>query len=210
VTDVAPYRHGRVPRAVRLAQVLDLAAGLIVERGYAGASMDELARRAGVSKPVVYDLVGSKEQLFRTLMAQLSDDLASRVVAAVSAETDPEARLVAGARAWFGFVADNRDGWLAFLTGGDAPVGEEVLAIRRRQGTLVAGLLGESAATFGARPDPVLLDAAANVVNGAFEALGSWWGDHPEVDADDLALLCARIVYPGLVAVLASAPDGWG
>lgn len=209
MTLVSNYQHGRVPREVRLRQVLDLASELIVERGYTGASMDELARRAGVSKPVVYDLVGSKDELFRTLMGRLSDDLAARVAEAVAAEDDPEARLVAGACAWFRFVAENRDGWLAFLAGADAPVGEGVDAIRRRQAALVADLLADSAATLGARPPRRLLDAVAHLLNGAYEALGGWWGEHPDVDPDELAVLCARLVYPGLVATLADPPKGW-
>src|ERR1035441_8763922 len=59
---VANYRTGRVPRAVRSAQLLELADQLFAERGFHAASMDELARRAGVSKPVIYDHFGSKEQ----------------------------------------------------------------------------------------------------------------------------------------------------
>ena len=51
------FEHGRVPRAVRGRQLLELAAELFAERGYGGASMDELARRAGVTKPVVYELL---------------------------------------------------------------------------------------------------------------------------------------------------------
>lgn len=198
-----------MPRHQRLPQVLDLAATLIVERGYSGASMDELARRAGVSKPVVYDLVGSKDELFRTLMQRLSDDLAERVAAAVGAESDPQARLVAGARAWFRFIAENRDGWVAFLAGGDAPIGEGIDAMRRRQAALVADLLAESATDLGVDPPRRLVDAVAHLLNGAYEALGGWWGEHPDVDADDLAVLCARLVFPGLVAVLADPPPAW-
>jgi len=61
-TSVEDYAHGRVPRAVRERQLLELAEELFAERGYGGASMEELARRAGVTKPVVYELFGSKER----------------------------------------------------------------------------------------------------------------------------------------------------
>ena len=61
---VQDFKHGRVPRPVRERQLLELAEELFAERGYAGASMDELARRAGVTKPVVYELFGSKDGLF--------------------------------------------------------------------------------------------------------------------------------------------------
>jgi len=60
---IEDFQHGRVPRELRERQLLELAEELFGERGYAGASMDELARRAGVTKPVVYELFGSKDSV---------------------------------------------------------------------------------------------------------------------------------------------------
>jgi len=54
--EVAKHRRGRVPRALRRRQLLAQAHGLFVEFGYSGASMDELARRVGVSKPEIFEL----------------------------------------------------------------------------------------------------------------------------------------------------------
>ena len=208
-TDVSAYRHGRVPRDLRLRQVLALAGELFAERGYTGTSMDELARRAGVSKPVVYDLVGSKEELFRTLMLRTADELAERVADAVRSEDDPFERLRAGATAWFRFVAEHRATWAAFLAGEDLPMGVEVRAIRRRQAQLVATLLAESAGDLGVAVVPSLIDAAAHMLNGGFEALGAWSADHTDVSPEQLADLCARAIYPGLIALL-SDPTVWG
>jgi AcrR family transcriptional regulator len=207
--DVAAYPHGRVPREVRLRQVLALAEALFAERGYRGASMDELARRVGVSKPVIYDLVGSKDQLFRTLMARTSEELSVRVADAVRTETDPYRRLLAGALAWFGFVADHRPIWHAFLAGDDAPIGAEVAAIRRQQAVLVAELLREAPEVAGVEPGDLLLSAVAHLVNGAFEAVGAWWADHLEVSADAIAELCAQIIFPGLALLGERLPSGW-
>src|SRR4051794_37843195 len=106
--EVARYPHRRVPRELRRRHLLSVAEELFVERGYQLSSMDELARRAGVSKPVVYDLVGSKEQLFHEVMARFADELAETVATAVSAETDPDRRLHAGALAYFHFVDAHR------------------------------------------------------------------------------------------------------
>ena len=208
-TDIAGYRHGRVPRDLRLRQVLTIAGELFAERGYSGASMDELARRVGVSKPVVYDLVGSKEELFRTLMLRTADELAERVAGSVRAEDDPLERLRAGATAWFRFVGEHRATWAAFLAGADLPLGDEVRAIRRRQADLVAALLAESAGEMGVAVAPALIDAAAHMLNGGFEALGAWSADHPDVSPEQLADLCARAIYPGLIALL-SDPTVWG
>src|ERR1700694_3670082 len=76
VLQISDYAHGRVPRALRELQILNLAEDLFAEQGFTGASMDELARRAGVSKPVIYTLVGSKEQLYRRCVERFSEELA--------------------------------------------------------------------------------------------------------------------------------------
>ncbi|MBM4363784.1 MAG: helix-turn-helix transcriptional regulator, partial [Deltaproteobacteria bacterium] len=102
--EVAAYPHGRVPREVRRRQVVALAEELFGERGFQAASMDELARRAGVSKPVIYDLVGSKEELFHEVLARESAELAARVEAAVEGEAVREQKLHAGALAFFRFA----------------------------------------------------------------------------------------------------------
>ncbi|MEJ7583593.1 MAG: TetR/AcrR family transcriptional regulator [Acidimicrobiales bacterium] len=197
---VGTYRRGRVPRPVRLSQVLGLAEELFAERGYTAASMDELARRAGVSKPMVYDLVVSKEELFRACMDRSAEQLAARITAAVRAETDPRARLSAGSRAWFDFIAEQR-ACGALLGGVDAPAGEQAEQIRARQAQLVATLFGEDATVGGPGPSPLLLDAVAHLVNGAFESLGRWWGEHPDVTSTALADLCTDVLFPGLVAL---------
>ncbi len=153
--EVGRYPRGRVPRAVRLRHVLGLAEELFVERGYQQASMDELARRADVSKPVVYDLVGSKEQLFGTLMDRWADDLSARVSVAVVGEPDPAQRLRAGARAFFGFVGEHRAAWWALLSGDGAPVTAAFAAARERQAQVVARLVEQGARDSGEPVAPV-------------------------------------------------------
>lgn len=199
------YAHGRVPREVRRRHVLALAEALFIERGYQQASMDELARRAGVSKPVVYDLVGSKEELFGSCMAASSQDLAERIGTAVAgaAEGDLEAQLRAGALAFFDFVGERRDAWAALLSGAGAPVTAAVATIRQHQAGQVVGLLTAGAADAGVDVDPVGVEGLAHALNGAFESLAAWWPDHPELDAGQLADLVTDMVWPGLARLVA-------
>jgi AcrR family transcriptional regulator len=207
--EVAAYAHGRVPRPVRLRQIELLARELFEERGYTAASMDELARRAGVSKPVIYDLVGSKSELFRLLMRRTAEELGDRVRNAVGAKTDAYERLRAGSEAWFGFVADNRATWAAFLAGEDLPTDDEAAAIRSELTTLVARLLAEDAISMEADASALLLDVLAHLVNGSFEAVGGWWAHHPWVEPTAVADLCTRALLPGLTAIAADVPPDW-
>jgi AcrR family transcriptional regulator len=90
VARIGDFRHGRVPRAVRERQLVELGEELFAERGFAKASMDELARRAGVTKPVIYELFGSKEGLFEACLEGLAMRLAESISeAARGAEATP-------------------------------------------------------------------------------------------------------------------------
>src|SRR5215210_2672557 len=108
VARIEDFRHGRVPRAVRERQLVELGEQLFAERGFAKASMDELARRAGVTKPVIYELFHSKEGLFRACLEGLALRLAECIADAARAEQEPEARLRAGGLAFLRFAFDNR------------------------------------------------------------------------------------------------------
>ncbi len=93
---IEDFKHGRVPRDVRRRQLVELAEELFAERGYAGASMEELCRRAGVTKPVVYDLFGSLADLLEALLereeqralAQLAER--ARAIVRQVPSSDPE------------------------------------------------------------------------------------------------------------------------
>jgi AcrR family transcriptional regulator len=194
-TAVSSFPHGRVPRAIREQQILELAEELFSERGYPGTSMAELARRAGVTKPVVYELFGSKEGLYRACVERSAARLAEVVVAAVQGEEGPAAKLRAGGLAFLRFAERHRVAWDVLFLGGDARFATEAAGIRRRQAALVAGLMAE-----GAREDvdPLQVDAMAHVVNAAYEALASWASDHPDVPVETLADWLVELLEPGL------------
>ncbi len=197
-TELAAYAHGRVPRELRLRHVLAEAEGLFVERGYHGASMDELATRVGVSKPVIYDLVGSKEQMFHTLMTRAADDLGARVSAAVDAAGDAHESLTAGALAFFTWVGERHGVWLVLLAGDSTPVADAGRTIRRRQAELIADLLAAGAENLQVPVEPLQIEAAAHAINGAFESLAVWWQDHLELSAADVTALLTALIGPGL------------
>lgn len=200
--EVDDHPHGRVPRELRRRQLMALAEQLFVEKGYAAASMDELATRAGVSKPVIYDLFGAKDRLFEACTENVADALSVAVAADVSAAgTDPEARLRAGALAWFRFVDGRRPLWDALLSSSDAPATAAIDAIRTRQDGFVASMLTAMADDLGVPVDHELLGAVATAMNGAFEALARWWHDHLDHSAEELAELYTALVLPGLAAL---------
>jgi AcrR family transcriptional regulator len=198
VARIEDFRHGRVPRVVRERQLVELGEELFAERGYAKASMDELARRAGVTKPVIYELFGSKEGLFRAclegLALRLADAIAdaARGADAAGSVPDPEARLRAGGLAFLRFAQENRVAYELLYEGrfSDAAVN-----VRRRQAALILELMREMAPE---DVDPRELEVAAHAVNSAYEGVAHWMWEHPESDVEELADWTVELLLPGL------------
>ena len=190
---VQDFKHGQVPRAVRERQVLELAEALFAERGYGGASMDELARRAGVTKPVVYELFGSKEGLFGACVDRSIERLAAEIAAAVRAQDQPEARLRAGGLAFIRFAAGNRVAWDLMSMGGR--FAEQARAVRSSQAELIRELMAEMAAE---GTDARELEVAAHAVNAAYEGVAHWMWEHPDVPIERIADWIADLLIPGL------------
>lgn len=189
---ITDFPHGRVPRAVRERQIVGLAEELFGERGYAGASMDELSRRAGVTKPVVYELFGSKEGLVRACLERWAERLAASVADAVRAHEDPEARLRAGGLAFLRFAADNRVAWELMF---EKRFSDAMMDLRRRQAALIRALMEEIAP---AGVDPREVDAVAHAVNSAYEGAALWMWEHPETPTEELADWIVDLLLPGL------------
>ena len=189
---IEDFRHGRVPRALRERQLVELGEQLFAERGFAKASKDELARRAGVTKPVIYELVGSKEGLFEACLEGLALRLAESIADAARAQTDPEGRLRAGGLAFLRFAADNRVAYELLYEG---RFSDAAVRVRKRQAALILELMREIAPD---DVDPRELEVAANAVNSAYEGVAHWMWDHPEMEVEQLADWTVELLLPGL------------
>ena len=189
---IEDFRHGRVPRAVRRRQLVGLGEELFAERGFAKASMDELARRAGVTKPVIYELFGSKEGLFEACLEGLALRLADAIADRVREHDDPEARLRAGGLAFLTFARENRVAYELLYEG---RFSDAAVAVRRRQAALILELMGEIAPE---TVDPRELEMAAHAVNSAYEGVAHWMWEHPESDVEQLADWTVELLLPGL------------
>ena len=189
---IEEFRHGRVPREVRRRQLVGLGEELFADRGFAKASMDELARRAGVTKPVIYELFGSKEGLFNACLEGLALRLADEIADAARSETDPESRLRAGGLAFLRFAAENRVAYELLYEG---RFSEAAARVRRRQAALILELMREMAPD---TVDPRELEVAANAVNSAYEGVAHWMWDHPDTDVERLADWTVELLLPGL------------
>lgn len=125
--------------------ILDAAFTVFLERGYDGASMEEIARLAGVTKPVVYDSFAGKEELFNALLEREEQRILGQISATLPQDAggDPE-RAVAGAlTAFLRAVADSADAYRVIFLGqggGRAAVTERIQRGRMAQVDAIAAL----------------------------------------------------------------------
>jgi AcrR family transcriptional regulator len=107
----SPRRGNRLPRDERRSQLLIAASEIFVDRGYHAAGMDEIAERAGVSKPVLYQHFSSKLELYLAVLHRHVDNLVSGVRQALRATTDNEQRLRSAVQAFFDFIEHDSQGY---------------------------------------------------------------------------------------------------
>lgn len=111
-----PYAP-RLPPAERREQLLDAALAVIADRGYAGVSMEAIARAAGVTKPVVYDLFANLGELLRALLEREETRALAQLAEAMPAapSSDPDDVVVDGFAAFLGAVRANPASWRLIL-----------------------------------------------------------------------------------------------
>src|SRR3954469_24799433 len=97
-------RGARLPRNARRAQLLAAAQDIFAANGYHAAAMDEIAERAGVSKPVLYQHFPGKLELYMALLESHVDELVARVRGAIESSTDNKLRVHAAVAAFYDFV----------------------------------------------------------------------------------------------------------
>lgn len=104
-TPDAQPRGTRLPRSVRRKQLLSAAQQVFVASGYHNAAMDEIADRAGVSKPVLYQHFPGKLELYLALVDQHSEALTNTIREALASTDENKDRVTATFDAFFSFVA---------------------------------------------------------------------------------------------------------
>ena len=201
-SEVARYGPRSVPASLRRDHVLTAATVAFVADGFEGASMQRIAERAGVTKPVVYSLFGSKAELFAAVIDRESDDMAARVGLAIADEG--ESNLRAGIRAYLHYVRDHNELWGPILASTHhEPVGRAALRLQARQVELIAASIRRGYDELGISADAREVEALARLVMGAVSSVADWWRDHPELTLDDIADLLDAGLGPSLDSIRA-------
>jgi AcrR family transcriptional regulator len=119
-----PKRRMRGPE--RRAQLLAVARRAFGRSGFHGVSMDEVAKEAGVTKPILYDHFNSKEELYVALLEADAQALEQRVRAALAAPSGNRERIRQSFQAYFDFVDEHAAGFRLFMQESMAGDGDDL------------------------------------------------------------------------------------
>lgn len=194
----------RLPRAVREQMMLDSAVRVFSRRGYHAASMDEIAEDAGISKPMVYAYLGTKEEVFVACLQREGTRLMEAIADEVVGADTPDQQLWRGLRAFFTFVGAHRDGWAVLYrqARGEQPFASASAEMRERMVEVVEMMLGRALAAEGREVRGTDLQVMAYALVGASESLADWLADHPEADPEKTATRMMNVAWLGAAQLL--------
>ena len=174
--------------------MLRVAEQVFAERGYQDASMDEIARRVGVTKPMLYAYFGSKEGLLLATIVKFRQDMTEHITRAVAGAVTPKDMLWRGIHAYHEFVADHQQGWAAVRELGNRSANEEVETVRRNLSRLIADLV----AAHVPRMPGLEREALGELIVGACERIELWRQARGDVSPAQAAELVLASLWSGL------------
>ncbi|HUR72823.1 MAG TPA: TetR/AcrR family transcriptional regulator [Sporichthya sp.] len=201
----APRR--RMPRAEREALMLDVAEQIFGELGYQASSMDEIAARAGVSKPMLYHYYGSKERLFLACLRRARDGMRGAILAGVGAGARPDEQLYLALVGWYRFIDSRPALWTMIVDEGlleFGPGSDEIESIRAEHTELIAALI-MSHAPPGHTDDMIEVELIAAAISGAGERITRWRSRHPELTPEQTARHLMQLIWIGLAGMAQGA-----
>lgn len=150
--------------------------------GYEGASVEEIASAAFVTKPVLYDHFSSKEDVFTAAITQIRDSLLERGKAAVAQQPTPGKRLKAAISVFFDLV--EKDPWAARVllisSKAPAPIAEICRRVQAAATSGIAEIMRSQSPSSAAHTDQQWLLKAEFTKKG-MHGLAEWWLEHPKV-----------------------------
>ena len=180
----------------RRQQLLDIGRSLFAERGFEATSIEEIAARAGVSKPVVYEHFGGKEGLYAVVVDREMQHLLERVTSALTAG-HPRELLEQAAVAFLSYIEDETDGFRILIR--DSPVASTTGTFSSLIGDIasqVEYILGNQ---FKARGfDTKLAAMYSQMLVGMVALTGQWWLDERKPKRDEVAAHLVNLAWYGL------------
>ena len=187
-----------MPRKARRAQLLDAALEVFVAHGYHSAAMDDIAERAGVSKPVLYQHFPSKLELYLALLDQTCDTVIDAVREALESSPDNnKLRVQATMDVFYAYVA-NAGGAFRLVFESDLvnepAVRERVERVTNESAESIAAVIHDDTG-LPAEESELL---AVSLVGMAQVSARFWLAKEGRIDQDEAANLVAGLAWRGI------------
>ncbi|GLW92839.1 TetR family transcriptional regulator [Actinokineospora globicatena] len=181
----------------RRQQLLDVARSLFAEKGFDGTSVEEIAHRASVSKPVVYEHFGGKEGIYAVVVDREMETLLEGMTNALSEEEHPRVLLERAALSLLDYVESSTDGFRILVR--DSPVATTTgtfSSLLNDIASQVEHILGVQFARRGYEPKLAALYSQALV--GMVALTGQWWLEARKPKKLDVAAHLVNLAWNGL------------
>ena len=192
----APVPRVRMTGAERRQQLLDVARKLFAEKGFDGTSIEEIAHRANVSKPVVYEHFGGKEGIYAVVVDRETQSLLDRMVSTLHGG-HPRAMLEQAASALLAYVEESHDGFRILVR--DSPVASvsgTFSTLLNDIAKQVEHILAQQFDALGY--DDKLAPLYAQALVGMVALTGQWWLDARRPKRDEVAAHLVNLAWNGL------------
>jgi AcrR family transcriptional regulator len=179
----------------RREQLVDIGRRLFAERGLDGTSIEEIAARAGVSKPVVYEHFGGKEGLYAVVVDREVDRLLGLATDLLQGD-DTKEKFEAGAVSLLRYIEDNADGF-RILVRDSNPAGSGTFA------SLISDIASQVEYTLAdvlrqRGYDPKFAPIYAQMLVGMVAFAGQWWLDARKPELEEMAAHLVNLAWNGL------------
>ncbi|WP_154814332.1 TetR/AcrR family transcriptional regulator [Actinophytocola xinjiangensis] len=181
----------------RRQQLLDVARSLFAEKGFDGASVEEIAHRANVSKPVVYEHFGGKEGVYAVVVDREMHYLLSSMTSALAESAHPRLLLERAAVALLDYVESSADGFRILVRA--SPVASSTgtfSSLLNDIASQVESILGMQFSSRGY--DPALAALYSQALVGMVALTGQWWLDVRQPGKDEVAAHLVNLSWNGL------------
>lgn len=192
--------RARMSGRERREQLIGIGRRQFAERGFEGATVEDIAAAAGVSKPVVYEHFGGKEGLYAVVVDREIEALLGAVTRALTSGGSSRTLIEQAAMALLDYIEDSTDGFRILVR--DSPTGQPTGTFSTIMSDIATQVEHILAAQFRARSlDPKTAPMYAQMLVGMVSLVGQWWLDSRKFKKHEVAAHVVNLAWNGLTTL---------
>jgi len=198
--DIATAARSRMTGKQRREQLIEVGRKLFADKGFEATTVEEIAAKASVSKPVVYEHFGGKEGLYAVVVDREIAALLNGITGALSADLSSRETLERAAMALLEYIETSTDGFRILVR--DSPTGQATGSFASLISDVASQVEHILAAEFKRRKlDPKAAPLYAQMLVGMVALTGQWWLDSRKMKKADVAAHLVNLAWNGLAGL---------